>query len=292
MAYSTVRLRAVLQGLPLMFIIPRYYRTEMREYAGRFRHSFLRQAPVSTFDVDGFPVMAAVPMLACMHMGDAGYPVGGSLAFARNIEQRYLDLGGELQYGARVQKILVEDDRAVGVRLDDGTEHRAEWVISAADGRSTIFDLLDGEHINDDIAGYYENLPIFSPLVQVSLGVRRDLLGQPQSVTWLLEEPVEIAGKHLRHINCRHYSYDPNMAPPGRSVVVVLVPSNYAPWKAIADDPLRYEGRKGALPKRSLPSWTIASRALRVRSRWWMWLPPSPMNASRATGRAPSRDGS
>ena len=109
--------------------------------------------------------MAAVLMLACMHMGDAGYPVGGSLAFARNTERRYLDLGGEIQYGVRVQKILVEDDRAVGVRLDDGTEHRARWVISAADGRSTIFELLDGEYINEKIAGYYENLRIFSPLV-------------------------------------------------------------------------------------------------------------------------------
>ena len=34
------------------------------------------------------------------------------------------------------------------------------------------------------------------------------------------------------------------MAPPGRSAVVVLVPSNYAHWKAMAGDPLRYEGEK------------------------------------------------
>ena len=37
----------------------------------------------------------------------------------------------------RVEKILVEGDRAVGVRLADGTERRAGRVISAADGYTT-----------------------------------------------------------------------------------------------------------------------------------------------------------
>ena len=43
-------------------------------------------------------------------------------------------MGGRLHYKAQVEKILVEDDCAVGVRLYDDTEVRADYVISAADG--------------------------------------------------------------------------------------------------------------------------------------------------------------
>ena len=72
-----------------------------------------------------------------------------------------------------VEKILVEDDKAVGVRLADGTEHRSDVAISAADGHATIFDMLEGKYINDKIRGYYDDLPIFPPMIQVSLGVAR-----------------------------------------------------------------------------------------------------------------------
>jgi hypothetical protein len=42
----------------------------------------------------------------------------------------------------------VKDDNAVGARLADGSEHRRDIVISAADGRTTILDMLDGEYIS------------------------------------------------------------------------------------------------------------------------------------------------
>jgi phytoene dehydrogenase-like protein len=44
----------------------------------------------------------------CEHINhDAGYPIGGSLAFSQAIERRYLDLGGQIHYRSRVEKILV-----------------------------------------------------------------------------------------------------------------------------------------------------------------------------------------
>ena len=65
----------------------------------------------------------------------------------RPIEQCFREMGGQVTYNATVEKILVEDDRAVGVRLHDGSEHRAGAVIWAADGRSTLFGMLDGRYL-------------------------------------------------------------------------------------------------------------------------------------------------
>jgi phytoene dehydrogenase-like protein len=92
--------------------------------------------------------------LAWQHVKEAGYPVGGSLDFARAIEKRYLQLGGKISYKKAVDKIIVENGKAVGIKLADGTEHRSDIVISAANGHATIFDMLDGKFINDKIRGY------------------------------------------------------------------------------------------------------------------------------------------
>lgn len=57
-------------------------------------------------------------------------------------------------YGQRVDQILTKNNKAVGVRLADGTEHRADLVISDADGRKTILNLLEGKYMDEKIKGY------------------------------------------------------------------------------------------------------------------------------------------
>ena len=196
------------------------------------------------FGVYDFPVLLLMTTLGWMHNQDAGYPIGGSLAFARAIERRYLDLGGEIHYRSRVEKILVENDRAVGVRLADGTEHQADVVISAADGRATIFDMLDGKYLSQRIRGYYDELPIFQPIVQVSLGIARDLSDEPPSVSFPLTEPITVAGEVHHRIGMRHFCYDPTLAPEGKSVVVVSFPSNHAYWAELHQERERYDAEK------------------------------------------------
>ncbi|MBN1813479.1 MAG: NAD(P)/FAD-dependent oxidoreductase [Anaerolineae bacterium] len=237
-------IKTLFKMLPAMLTMWKYGRVSIQDFAARLSDPFLSRAFAAAFDMPDFPMVGMLMTLAWMHERDAGFPIGGSLEFARAIERRHLDLGGEMHYKSRVEKILVEDDRAVGIRLTDGTEHKADFVISAADGRATIFDMLEGKYADDKIRGYYEELPIFPSLVQVSLGVARDLSAEPHMVTYDLEEPITIAGEARNRIGFKHYCYDPTMAPEGKSVVEVMYPSNYAYWKEIAQDQERYEAEK------------------------------------------------
>lgn len=189
-------------------------------------------------------MIAMVATLTAMHNRCAGYPIGGSLEFGRAIERRYLGPSSEITYRARVAEILVEADRAVGVRLDDGTEHSADVVASAADGHATIFELLGGRHVDDEVRGYYDSLPRFPSVVQVSLGVARDLSAEPHNVSFPLDEPLWIVGKAADRLAVKHYCYDPTLAPAGRSVLTVLIPSSYAPWKRLSEHRERYEAEK------------------------------------------------
>lgn len=219
--------------LPYALPLAKWGMKSSSDLAQGFKHPFLRQAIPHMFGWPEIPVMAGLALLAYMHQGNAGFPAGASLEFARAIEQRYLELGGCIHYKAQVQKILVEDDRAIGVRLYDDSEHFADHVISAADGYSTIFTMLEGKYTSKKIDGYYDgSLPIHSQ-IQVSLGVNRDFSDQPHWVTHLLPEPITIAGEDHHQIGVKHYCFDPSLAPPGKSVVEVMLTSRYSYWQRI-----------------------------------------------------------
>jgi len=232
--------------IPALLALSKYSKYSMMEFAERFTNPFLREAFAHLdMGLDDFPILGLVFPLAFMHAGDAGYPVGGSLSLARAIEQRYLELGGKIRYKSRVEKIITENGRAVGVVLADKSEQRADYIISAADGYSTIFKMLDGKYINEEIRSYYEGgLKPFPSLVQVSLGIGRDLSGQPKMVIRPLSTPLVVGTKKHHTIPFAHYSYDPTMAPPGKSVVITILSTDYQYWKDLYADKEKYKAEK------------------------------------------------
>jgi phytoene dehydrogenase-like protein len=234
-----------LRMIPFIGSLRKYSRISTNEFAARFRDPLLRKGICAAVDdIEDMPAMTLMMILAFMHAGDGVFPAGGSLEFARAIERRYFGLDGEIHYLSPVERILVEDDRAVGVRLTDGTEHRADIVISAADGHATIFDMLQGRYVDNKVRGYYRDLPIFPSWIQVSLGVKRDLSDPAQAVTYMLDEPLEIAGEKHAHIRYRHFCYDPSLAPSGKSVLVTMYSSDHAYWQELSREPERYEAEK------------------------------------------------
>ncbi len=133
----------------------------------------------------------------------------------------------------------------MGVRLTDGTEHSADMVISAADGRTTIFDMLEGKYLNDKIRSYYNEWPICRPFFQIALGVARDFSSEPHSVMLPFDEPINVGDEKRSWAHLRHYCYDPTMAPSGKSVFTVyFVHVNHEYWKELYEDRPRYKAEK------------------------------------------------
>jgi len=219
--------------LPYALPMARWGLLTAREYAQRFQDPFLRRAIVPMFGWPDIPVAVGMFLLAYLANGNAGFPLGGSLALSRDIERRYLELGGEIHYKQQVQRILVEDDRAIGVRLYDDSLHFADYVVSAADGRGTIFDMLGGEYVDGEIKRLYGgDMPIHSQL-QVSLGVDMDLSSEPYWSVYLLDQPLEIAGREHGELAVKQYAFDPSLAPPGKTPLLVAVDSDYGYWQRI-----------------------------------------------------------
>ncbi len=73
------------------------------------------------------------------------YPVGGGAAFAEHILPTIAAGGGEARASSRVETLLFENDRVVGVRTADGEEFRADVVISDIGARETVNHLLPAD---------------------------------------------------------------------------------------------------------------------------------------------------
>lgn len=223
-----------------------WMRISAAEFASRFRDPLLGRAMREMW----FPEFSMFFMLftfAYLHQKNAGYPIGGSLPMSQALAKRYSDLGGAIHYGKRVERILVEDDRALGVRLADGSEHKSGRVISAADGHTTIFQMLEGKYADEGTREPYEKWPTFPPLLFVGVGVNRSLANEPRTVSGIsvpLRRPTEVGEAHRDRLSIRIFNQDPTLAPPGKTSLVVMMPSTYDYWKDLAQDRAAYLEKK------------------------------------------------
>jgi len=230
----------------------RWIKPNMGQYGDRFTDPFMRRAvPLLVYGNQDISLLIHLVRHAYALTGALQWPAGGALEFAKSIEQRYKALGGTTHYHSRVVRILTRDGKATGVQLENGAEHHADLVISNADGRRTINDLLQGRHVDEQVKQHCRPAADEMPFaVQVFLGVNRDLSNEPSSMIVLFDEPLTLANHPCREFELQTYGFDPSMAPEGRGVIKVELTSQYSYWKGLAADSRRYAEAKQELADR------------------------------------------
>jgi phytoene dehydrogenase-like protein len=222
----------------------KYKNISVQKFSNNFKNSFLKKFFYVPFDMPDFSLIAMMFTLAWFHKKKSGYPVGGSTGFINSLIKRYRDLGGDIVYNAKVERIRVVNDRVTGVKLEDGSKFLGDYVISACDGRNTIYKMLNGEFKNRKIDEYYSKLQLFPPILFISLGLNRDLKDTPHSILFELDTPLQIAGKDINYLFCRHTAYDPEAALYGKSVLSVFIETDYDYWKKLKADEENYKYEK------------------------------------------------
>lgn len=214
------------------------------EFAQRFKDPFLRDIFTTLLWEKDFPLLSLVITLASLHAGDGGFPQGGSLQFAQAIEKRCLQLGARIFYKSRVEKILEENGRAVGIRLVDGREIRGDYIISAADLRTTLYGMLDGKHIDPIHQELFRSCKVIPSMVQVSFGVNMDLSSQPECLGECYKAPFLKDWKADWTV-VKNYCFDPSLSPPGKSLVMTgFATDDFQYWEQLAADRDAYQREK------------------------------------------------
>jgi phytoene dehydrogenase-like protein len=242
----------LIAALPHLPAVRHWAAISLKAYGQKFKHPLLRRF-FGGAESGNLSAIAIVLTLAWMGRRDAGYPIGGSQAVVQRIAKTFGDLGGRLRLGSRVEEILVEAGAAIGVRISNGEIVRGDWLISAADGHATIYDLLHGRFRDNAIDEAYRTLEPFPSYAQVSLGIRQSLPTEPGFVTETLTAPIQVdPNTLLDQISFRIFNYDPTFAPPGCTAVTSVLPTrNFAYWTELRrNDLATYEVQKRSLADR------------------------------------------
>jgi phytoene dehydrogenase-like protein len=243
---------ALLRAIPYLPLLRRWSRLRVQAYSERFTHPLLKRF-IAGGDLGGLSALALLFSLAWMSERNAGYPIGGSRAVIGPLVERLAQLSGRLRLAAAVEKILVEGDAAVGVQLTGGETMTADWVISAADGHATIYDLLGGAYKHATTDKTYATLETFPSYLQVSLGVAKDLSPLAGHIIRVLDAPMFVdPGTSLSHLMFRVFHFDPTFAPRGKTAVTCFLPTrNFQHWINLRQhEPARYQAEKQRIAER------------------------------------------
>jgi phytoene dehydrogenase-like protein len=232
---------------PRLIKLSRYFKYTLGSYSRKFKNPALRSAISSLhYAVPQFPLFGQLLKEGNVAAGGVSWPVGGAITLAENMALQYQQSGGTIQYSKKVVKILTKDDKACGVKLEDGTEHTADFVVSNVDGRKTIMQMLSGKYINRKISRYYQPNQIddLEFAVLIFLGVKRDLSSYPPASVIYLEEPDTICGLACQHLDIQTYGYDSSMAPPGKGVIKVELRARPSYFSSMIQDKDAYQSEK------------------------------------------------
>lgn len=142
--------------------------------------------------------------------GKAQMCIGGSAGLARALLDCVTRSGGEIRYGTHPKRILVENDRAIGVETEAGeTIHARHFVASGLNPQQTFLELMDAKHVprawRDKAAGFKYNL--IAPLFALNLN--------------LSERPVYTAERRFPQLS--------------RALMVILGLDGYAQYPGIVE---------------------------------------------------------
>lgn len=236
-------------GLKMIKMVPvilKYSKMSVGDLAKKFKHPLLQKVITDYMPLD-YLAHLFITAYGTISSGGGGIPVGGSLAAMLRMADRYKSLGGKLICNAPVEKIIIENGKASGVLLSDGTKADADFVICSTDTYHTFEKLIDQKYMPPLLKKSYDdrkNNPLGSSFHAAFSydGLTDKIAGR----TFFDCSGFNLAGRTITRMNSKNYSFEKTQAPDGKCVIQVKILENeqeYLYWKNL------YETDKGQYDK-------------------------------------------
>ncbi len=172
------------------------------------------------------------------HVFGAYYPKGGSMAISRALEAFIKECGGEVRYRQTVNKIDIQNGKAIAVETEKGLRVEADVVISNANAPDMMLKFVGRGNLPEDYIEKVESPANSLSSLVVYLGLERDLRAEGWdyhelfvSDTYDIEQDYAsvMAGSFEKSgMVIAHYTHvDRAAAPEGKSVLSI---TTLAPW--------------------------------------------------------------
>ncbi|MBL7765882.1 MAG: NAD(P)/FAD-dependent oxidoreductase [Chitinophagaceae bacterium] len=219
---SIVRGIKMSRYLKFLFILNKQRKVTNYDLAAKFKSPFLREAFELLYDGQKFKMLIFNFPQAVFDKKSAGYPIGGSLAWAQKLAEKYTSLGGTIHYNTPVHKILTENNQTTGLLVRNKVVHPCDAVLSTADWYKTVFEYLEGKYVNDKLLKLKDGkiMDVYYSILLVSFGLKKDYKEYPHFFRFPLDKKLESpCGTSWERLETHFYHYDPTLAPAGKTVM-------------------------------------------------------------------------
>ena len=208
--------------LPMLPAYLKYTHVTVKEFAERCKSKLLEKTFKKAL-FEEYNLHSLLYIMQALSLRDAGIAQGGSLKLALRVADRFKSVGGTLKCNTPVKEIVVENDKACGVILEDGTRVDADYVISAIDVHYTLHNLLNNKYAKEFYSKRFddrEKNPLSLGIV-ASYKVTKDMSNEPKMIEFPIE-PFNIGKTTVNVLNPRNHAFDPTLNK-GCSTITVLI---------------------------------------------------------------------
>ena len=228
-------------------VMKEYGKISLEEYSKRFKSPLL-QRMICDYLPKEYAAYAFLVSYATMADGNGGVPMGASLQMSLRMEKRFKELGGTICYNKGASKIEIEKKIATGVRFEDGSFVKADYIIPTVDTHILFNKMLSKDYMPKELKAAYEQ-PDKYPAVsgfQVAYAVSTEF---NRGETVFIEiDPITIGKRTWTRMYVKAYGYDPVMVKDGKQVIQTCLSQtdeDYEYWKSLSKE--EYEQLKEAL---------------------------------------------
>src|SRR5579859_4924446 len=206
--------------------VSRYFRNPQLRMVFSFHPLFIGGSPFLNS-----AIYSIVPYLE--RLGGVHFSMGGTYTLVEAMERLFCRLGGQVRSGTSVQQILVQEQRATGVRLADGATLQADAVVANSDVATTYLKLLPASSQRAFTAFHLKRSRYSMSCFLLYLGLSRQYeqlkhhtIIMPDRYRGLIHDIFDGDGLPEDMALYLHAptKTDPSMAPPGGESLYVLAP--------------------------------------------------------------------
>lgn len=220
-------------------VLKEYGNINLEDMAARFKHPVIK-AVFTDYMPKEYQASSFIVSYATVVSGNGEIPVGGSLAMANRIIDKFENLGGKLHCNSEVKRVTIKGNKAYGIELENGENIAADFIICATDAMEMFDKLLGRKYMNKKWSACFKDegsYPLFSGF-QAAFSIDRAMFAHTDTV-FIDCEPFNINKKEIRRMSLKSYQYEKDFAPEGKTVLqtnMIQFDDDYRYWKSLNKD--------------------------------------------------------
>ena len=228
-------------------VMKEYGKINCSELGERFKSPFIRKLMTDYLPAQ-YTAYSLLVSYATMTRGNGKIPMKGSLAMTLRMVDRFKELGGILHTQAPVKEIVINGKKTEGIRLEDGTVVKADYVISAVDTDFLYGRLIDRKYMPKALAQAYERRKQYPITTGFQVAYAIDASFSGEDTIFFDCEPLHIGTRTATRLSVKNYAYDKSFAPEGKAVLQANLfqsDEDYEFWAGL--DTAEYKAKKQEL---------------------------------------------